>query len=62
MLQDCELRRHHYPDVDKGDERAVYLVFHTRGRGISVKMLYDEVDSKLLPFDPANKLFFGPGF
>ena len=31
------------------------------GRGISVKMLYDEVDPKLSPFDPANKLFFGPG-
>ncbi len=31
------------------------------GRGISAKMLYDEVDPKVSMFDPANKLFFGPG-
>ena len=31
------------------------------GRGISVKMLFDEVDPQLSPFDPENKLFFGPG-
>ncbi len=31
------------------------------GRGISVKRLYDEIDAQISPFDPANKLFFGPG-
>ncbi|MFO7996999.1 MAG: aldehyde ferredoxin oxidoreductase family protein [Dehalococcoidia bacterium] len=31
------------------------------GRGINVKMMYDEVDPKILPFDPGNRLYFGPG-
>jgi aldehyde:ferredoxin oxidoreductase len=31
------------------------------GRGISVKMMYDQVDPKLSVFDPGNDLFFGPG-
>ncbi len=31
------------------------------GRGINVKMLYDEVGPKVAPYDPENKLFFGPG-
>jgi len=31
------------------------------GRGISVKMLYDEVDPDISMFDPANKVFFAPG-
>jgi aldehyde:ferredoxin oxidoreductase len=31
------------------------------GRGISVKMMYDQVDPKLSPFDPGNDIFFGPG-
>ncbi|UCD53864.1 MAG: hypothetical protein JSU76_02870, partial [Dehalococcoidia bacterium] len=31
------------------------------GRGISVKILYDEVNHQLSPRDPENKLFFGPG-
>jgi len=31
------------------------------GRSINVKMMYDEVAPKISPFDPANKLYFGPG-
>lgn len=31
------------------------------GRGISVKMIYDEIGPKVTPYDPGNKLFFGPG-
>ncbi len=31
------------------------------GRGISVKKIYDEVDPQLSPYDPGNKLCFGPG-
>ena len=31
------------------------------GRGISVKILYDEVNPQLSSHDPENKLFFGPG-
>ena len=31
------------------------------GRGINVKIIYDEVDHKVSPFDPANRLCFGPG-
>jgi len=38
-----------------------YIRSFIGGRGISVKILYDEVDPQLSPFDPANKLFFGPG-
>lgn len=31
------------------------------GRGISVKMLFDEVGPKVGAYDPENRLFFGPG-
>ncbi|MFC1907992.1 aldehyde ferredoxin oxidoreductase family protein [Chloroflexota bacterium] len=31
------------------------------GRGINVKVVYDEVGSKVLPYDPENRLCFGPG-
>jgi aldehyde:ferredoxin oxidoreductase len=31
------------------------------GRGINVKILYDEVDPGISPFDPENRLVFGPG-
>ncbi len=31
------------------------------GRGISVKMLYDEVKPKVSMFDPENKICFAPG-
>ena len=31
------------------------------GRGINTKIVFDEVDSKISPFDPANRLLFGPG-
>lgn len=31
------------------------------GKGINVKIIYDEVDPKISPFDPANRLCFGPG-
>ena len=31
------------------------------GRGISVKMMYDQIDPKISIFDPGNDLFFGPG-
>jgi len=38
-----------------------YMHSFIGGRGISVKMMYDQVDPKLSPFDPGNDLFFGPG-
>ena len=38
-----------------------YTRFFVGGRGISMKMLFDEVDPKVGLYDPANKLFFGPG-
>jgi aldehyde:ferredoxin oxidoreductase len=31
------------------------------GRGINTKIVFDEVDPKISPFDPANRLVFGPG-
>lgn len=31
------------------------------GRGINVKIVYDEVSPKTQPFDPANRLCLGPG-
>jgi len=31
------------------------------GRGINLKIVYDEVDTKISPFDPANRLLFAPG-
>ncbi|MFC1950654.1 aldehyde ferredoxin oxidoreductase N-terminal domain-containing protein, partial [Chloroflexota bacterium] len=31
------------------------------GRGINVKVVYDEVGPKVLPYDPENRLCFGPG-
>ena len=31
------------------------------GRGINVKILYDEVDPGTAPFDPENRIIFGPG-
>jgi aldehyde:ferredoxin oxidoreductase len=31
------------------------------GRGVSAKMLFDEVAPKLSLYDPANRIFFGPG-
>jgi len=31
------------------------------GRGISVKVIYDEVEPEVLPFDPANRLCVGTG-
>ena len=31
------------------------------GRGIAGKIVYDEVDTTVSPFDPANKIFFCPG-
>ncbi|MFC1950415.1 aldehyde ferredoxin oxidoreductase family protein [Chloroflexota bacterium] len=31
------------------------------GRGINVKIVYDEVDPEVLPYDPENRLCFGPG-
>lgn len=31
------------------------------GRGINTKIVYDEVDPKVSPFDPDNRLVFGPG-
>ena len=31
------------------------------GRGISVKIMYDEVGPKISPFDPGNRLLFGAG-
>jgi aldehyde:ferredoxin oxidoreductase len=31
------------------------------GRGIAMKIAYDEIDTTVSPFDPANKLFFCPG-
>ena len=40
---------------------APYTGAFVGGRGISVKMLFDEVDPHLSPLDPENRLFFGPG-
>ncbi len=31
------------------------------GRGINVKIIYDEVGPKVSPYDPENRLCFGPG-
>lgn len=31
------------------------------GRGFSVKIVYDEVDPQITPFDPMNKILLGPG-
>ncbi|MFC1950124.1 aldehyde ferredoxin oxidoreductase family protein [Chloroflexota bacterium] len=31
------------------------------GKGINVKVIYDEVGPKVLPYDPENRLCFGPG-
>ncbi|MFC1950647.1 aldehyde ferredoxin oxidoreductase family protein [Chloroflexota bacterium] len=31
------------------------------GRGINVKVIYDEVGPKVSPYDPENRLCFGPG-
>jgi aldehyde:ferredoxin oxidoreductase len=31
------------------------------GRGINVKVIFDELDSKISPFYPRNKLLIGPG-
>jgi aldehyde:ferredoxin oxidoreductase len=38
-----------------------YTRYFIGGRGISMKMLFDEVDPKWSPYDPANKIFFCPG-
>lgn len=40
---------------------APYTGSFIGGRGISVKMLYDELDPKVTSFHPGNKIFFGPG-
>ncbi|MBA7617156.1 putative oxidoreductase YdhV [subsurface metagenome] len=31
------------------------------GRGVNVKIMYDGLDPKILPFDPENRLCLGPG-
>ncbi|MFA5317503.1 MAG: aldehyde ferredoxin oxidoreductase N-terminal domain-containing protein, partial [Dehalococcoidales bacterium] len=31
------------------------------GRGINVKVMYDEVVPEVAPFDPENRIIFGPG-
>jgi len=38
-----------------------YTQLFIGGRGISAKILYDEVDLEISPFDPENKIFFAPG-
>jgi aldehyde:ferredoxin oxidoreductase len=52
-------------DLSNRKTSAVSTESYTRlfigGRGINVKMLYDEVGPEVSMFDPANKVFFGPG-
>lgn len=38
-----------------------YTKLFIGGRGINVKVVYDEVDPKIAPFDPANRILLGPG-
>jgi aldehyde:ferredoxin oxidoreductase len=38
-----------------------YTDFLLGGRGVSSKILYDEVPPEVAPFDPANRLIFSPG-
>jgi len=38
-----------------------YIQSFIGGRGISEKIMYDEVEPEVSPFDPANRLCFAPG-
>ena len=38
-----------------------YTKLFIGGRGISVKILYDEFNPELSMFDPENRISFGPG-
>lgn len=52
-------------DLSKKESLTEAVAPYTRsfigGRGINVKIMYDEVDPKIAPFDPANRLLLGPG-
>lgn len=52
-------------DLSKKKSSAEAVTPYTKsfigGRGISVKIMYDEVDPKISPFDPENMLLFAPG-
>lgn len=39
---------------------APYIPF-VGGRGISIKIMFDEVGPEVAPFDPENRIIFGPG-
>jgi len=43
------------------EDVAPYARAFIGGKSINVKIMYDETDPKTSPFDPANKLCFGPG-
>ena len=42
------------------EQTAPYLPF-VGGRGINVKIMFDEVGPEVAPFDPENRIIFGPG-
>jgi aldehyde:ferredoxin oxidoreductase len=51
-------------DLSKKESSTVATAPYTSfigGRGINVKIAFDEVDPKISPFDPENRLVFGPG-
>ena len=51
-------------DLSKKESSTVATAPYTSfigGRGINTKIVYDEIDPKISPFDAANRLVFGPG-
>ncbi|MFC1912583.1 aldehyde ferredoxin oxidoreductase family protein [Chloroflexota bacterium] len=52
-------------DLSKGkisrEPTAPYAADFLGGRGINIKILYDEVPPEVAPLDPANRLIFGVG-
>ncbi|MBA7617155.1 putative oxidoreductase YdhV [subsurface metagenome] len=52
-------------DLSKMESSTEDIEPYTRpfigGRGVNVKIMYDELDPQISPFDPANRLCLGPG-
>ncbi|MFA5316453.1 MAG: aldehyde ferredoxin oxidoreductase C-terminal domain-containing protein [Dehalococcoidales bacterium] len=46
--------------VSTTEPTAPYIPF-VGGRGINVKIMFDEVGPEVAPFDPENRIIFGPG-
>ena len=43
------------------EETEPYTESFVGGKGINLKIIYDEVGPDIAAFDPANRLCFGPG-